>query len=158
MEDTTLRKAIVTLLTGAEAHVDVRRGLDGLRPEHRHRRPAGFDRSVWEQLEHMRLAQEDILRYTLDASWQSPKWPEGYWPAEGTALTEAAWKRTVDGFFADLDDVVQLVMDPKRDLTAEIPHGEGRTYLRQALLVADHNAYHGGQIVAIRKALGDWSS
>jgi uncharacterized damage-inducible protein DinB len=156
MEDTTLRKALATLLTGDEAHVSVRKGIDGLHPENRHRTPAGFDHSVWEQLEHMRLAQQDILRYTLDATWQSPKWPEGYWPKPGTELTDVAWQLTVDGFFADLDGVVQLAMDPKRDLTAPIPHGEGRTYLRQVLLVADHNAYHGGQLLAIRKALGDW--
>jgi hypothetical protein len=111
---------------------------------------------VYEELEHMRLAQEDILRYSLDASWRSPKWPEGYWPKPGEAATDASWKRALDGFQRDLEEVCDLARDTSRDLTAEIPHGEGRTYLRQVLLIADHNAYHTAHIVAVRKLLGDW--
>jgi uncharacterized damage-inducible protein DinB len=121
-------------------------------------RPASGLHSVWEELEHMRLAQEDILRYTLDASWTSPDFPEGYWPKETDELTEEKWSASVAAFFADLEETIKMVEDSKLDLTAEVPHGEGRTYLRQVLLIADHNAYHLGQIVQTRKALGDWGT
>lgn len=104
----------------------------------------------------MRLAQEDILRYALDASWTSPPFPEGYWPKAAEELTEEKWAASVAAFFADLEEVIKLAQDPNVDLTAVFPHGEGHTYIRQILLVADHNAYHLGQIVLTRKALGDW--
>ena len=105
----------------------------------------------------MRLAQEDILRYTLDASWTSPPFPEGYWPKAAETVTEEMWAASVAAFFADLEETIKLTQDSSVDLTAEIPHGEGRhTYLREILLIADHNAYHLGQRVQTRKALGDW--
>jgi hypothetical protein len=112
--------------------------------------------SVYEELEHMRIAQEDILRYSLDPSWRSPEFPKGYWPDPGVEVTEERWTRAVEGWKAGLAEVCALAEDASRDVTAEIPHGEGRTYLRQVLLVADHNAYHTAQVVAIRKLLGDW--
>jgi hypothetical protein len=112
--------------------------------------------SVWELLEHMRLAQEDIVEYTLDPGWVSPPFPEGYWPDTSKRVSVKAWDESVSGFLTGLRKVIKLVRNPRIDLTAKIPHGEGRTYLRQALLVADHNAYHLGQIVDVRKALGDW--
>ena len=104
----------------------------------------------------MRIAQEDILRYALDPDWRSPEFPDGYWPRADGAVTDAVWKESLERFRADLVEVCALAQDPTRDLTAPIPHGEGRTYLRQVLLVADHNAYHTAQIVTIRKLLGDW--
>jgi hypothetical protein len=103
----------------------------------------------------MRIAQEDILRYTLDARWKSPTWPSGYWP-KATKPTEAGWRKSIEGFRRDLESVVALVRDPGVDLTAPIPHGEGHTTLREALLVADHNAHHLGQIVQARRLLGAW--
>jgi hypothetical protein len=111
-------------------------------------------------LEHMRIAQEDILRYTLDAAWQSPEWPGGYWPPPAPAdrITDEMWEASVKAFFSDLEEVIKLVSDPDIDLTASIPHGDGKTYLREVLLVADHNAYHLGQIVQTRKLLGDWKA
>jgi uncharacterized damage-inducible protein DinB len=156
MNDSTLRQNLIELLRGGHAHVTLEQALDGLDPKLRNARPANSPHSVWENLEHMRLAQEDILRYTIDASWVSPDFPEGYWPKETGKLTEEAWATSVSAFLADLGAVVKLVEDRNLDLTAEIPHGEGRTYLRQILLVADHNAYHLGQIVQIRKALDAW--
>lgn len=155
MNDSALRQNLVELLRGGHAHVTAEQTLDSLNPALRNARPADGMHSVWEELEHMRLAQEDILRYTLDASWVSPDFPEGYWPKETGELTEEAWAASVAAFFADLEAVIRLVEDRSLDLTAEIPHGEGRTYLREILLVADHNAYHLGQIVQTRKALGD---
>lgn len=156
MSDSVLRYNLVELLQGGQAHVTPKKVLAGLKPELRHVRPADESHSVWEELEHIRLAQEDILRYTLDASWESPPWPAGYWPESTEELTEEKWSATVSGFSADLEEVINLVKDPQIDLTAQIPHDEGRTYLREVLLVADHNAYHFGKIVLVRKLLGNW--
>jgi uncharacterized damage-inducible protein DinB len=157
MNDATLRQNLVELLRGGHAHVTPESALDGLDPALRHARPADGLHSIWEELEHLRIAQEDILRYTLDAAWVSPAFPEGYWPKATEPLTEEAWEASVAAFFADLEAVIKLVEDQRLDLTSEIAHGEGRTYLREILLVADHNAYHLGQIVQIRKMLGDWA-
>lgn len=156
MTDSGLRKALVEVLNGENAHVTARRALDGVKPRLRNVRPPGAPHSIWEMLEHLRIAQEDILRYTLDASWVSPAFPDHYWPAPTPRLTEKAWSSSVSQFFADLEEVIKLAGNTRIDLTAKIPHGEGRTYLRQVLLVADHNAYHLGQIVQVRKLLGDW--
>jgi uncharacterized damage-inducible protein DinB len=152
-----LGKALAELLLEGHAHVTVEKAVRGLDPALRGRRPSPRLHSVWEELEHMRLAQEDILRYTLDASWQSPPWPEGYWPKPGPP-DDKTWARSLRRFKADRKALAALAQDPARNLTAKIPHGEGRTYLRQILLVADHNAYHLGQIVAARKLLGAWRS
>lgn len=156
MNDTVLRKSLVELLRGGQAHTPAEVALAGVTPERRHMRPEGKLHSVWEELEHLRIAQEDILRYTLDSSWVSPEWPGSYWPPVNERPTAERWTASLSAFFADLEAIIRLVEDEGRDLTAAIPHGEGRTYLRQVLLIADHNAYHLGQIVQIRKLLGDW--
>jgi DinB family protein len=150
-----LRTALAELLTGGHAHAAPKDVLSGVSAKLRGKRPKGLH-SVWEELEHLRRAQEDILRYTLDPSWTSPPFPAGYWPRHRERVSDEAWNASVSGFLADLEEVVALARDGSRGLTDEIPHGEGRTYLRQVLLVADHNAYHLGQIVAVRKLLGDW--
>ena len=156
MKDSRLRRELLALLGGAQAHVTPGRVFAGLAPALRDARPAPGGHSVWQLLEHMRIAQEDILRYTLDPAWESPEWPREYWPADGDRPTPARWGRSLAAFFSDLEEVKALVRDPARDLTARIPHGEGRTYLREALLVADHNAFHLGQVVLTRKLLGAW--
>ncbi len=156
MDDQTLRRNLLELLNGGIAYAPLKSALARLAPRNRHARPAGVAHSVWEELEHMRIAQEDILRYTLDSKWKSPKWPDGYWPDPGKKGGAAAWSSTVRRFFADLKELKSLVRNRKIDLTARIPHGEGRTYLREVLLAADHNAYHTGQIIIIRRLLGDW--
>jgi hypothetical protein len=153
MNDAVVRRQLVELLTGGHAHLTVEAALRGLAPKLRGRRPARGTHSIYEELEHMRRAQEDILRYTLDPAWRSPPFPEGYWPTRA-APTGAEWTACRKAFRADLAEVVALARDPRRDLGARLPHGEGRTYLRQILLVADHNAYHLGQIVQTRKLLG----
>ena len=155
MNDSRLRRDLVELLEGRGAHVDVHTVFADLAPEHRTARPIEDGHTIWEILEHLRIAQEDILRYTLDAGWKSPSWPEGYWP-EVEAPTEEQWAASLAAFKKDLDEVVALAKDPSTDLTAEIPHGEGRSYLREVLLVADHNAYHAGQVVEVRRLLGAW--
>lgn len=157
MSDSVLRESLVELLRGGHAYVKAEKALAAVKPELRNARTAEGLHSVWEELGHIRIAQEDILRYTLDPSWKSPKWPDGYWPAATKTVTDEAWSASVEGFLADREKVIALVEDSSVDLTSRIPHGEGRTYLRQVLLIADHNAYHLGQIVQTRKALGDWA-
>ena len=155
--DTVFREHLVALLKKGQAHVSLGGAVRDLAPELRGRRPtAPGTHSIWEELEHMRLAQEDILRYTLDPAWRSPLFPDGYWPTAESQPSEAEWDAALAGFRHDLEEVCALARDPERDLTSPIPHGEGRTYLRQILLVADHNAYHLGQIVLTRKLLGAW--
>lgn len=148
-----LRQHLVNLLTKAEAHMDVQGALDEFPVELRGRKPKGAPHTPWQLLEHMRIAQWDILELSLNAKHVSPKWPEGYWPQTEAPPDEKAWTKSVKQFLADLDRVCQMVSDAKLDLFAKIPHGEGQTYLREALLVADHNAYHVGQLVMVRRIL-----
>jgi DinB superfamily len=151
-----MRNNLVELLEGGHAHVTFDRALKRLKPSERNVRPDKDTHSVWELLEHLRLAQEDIYRYTIDPEWKSPKWPEGYWPDPKVNPTEKMWDASIKGFKSDLKGLIDLVKDEKLDIASEIPHGEGRTYLREILLTADHNAYHIGQIVQTRKSLKNW--
>jgi hypothetical protein len=154
--ETLLRKQLVTLLTGAEAHADFEAAIKNLPEELRGKRPKGAEHSAWELLEHLRIAQWDILEYAINPKHESPKWPEGYWPALPTPADAKEWDKSVRNFRKDLKRLCNLVSDKSTDLYAKIPHGEGQTILRQALLTADHNAYHVGQIVLVRKLLGAW--
>lgn len=156
MNDSALRENLVELLGGGHAHASAEQALKNVNPQLRGRSFAPDVHSIWEELEHMRTAQEDILRYTLDPSWKSPDWPAGYWPAQVDTVTDEMWNASVSGFFSGLEELIKLAKDESIDLTAKIPHGEWRTYLREILLAADHNAYHLGQIVQARKMLGDW--
>jgi len=156
MNNKNFRKNLVELLRGGSAHVSIEKALDDINPEIRNFRGTPNIHSIYEELEHMRLAQEDILRYTQNESWKSPEWPDGYWPDDNDSMNDDMWENTFTRFFSDLDALIDLVNDESLDLTQEIPHGEGKTYLREILLVADHNAYHIGKIVDIRKILGDW--
>ena len=136
--------------------MDIRSALKDFPPELRGRKPAGAPHTPWQLLEHMRIAQWDILQFSLKAKHVSPKWPEGYWPETDAPPDATAWDNSVRQFLADLEGVCEMVNDAERDLFAEIPHGAGQTYLREALLVADHNAYHIGQLVTVRRQLGAW--
>jgi hypothetical protein len=149
----SLREHLVNLLTKAEAHVDPQTELKDFPRSLRGRKPKGAPHTPWQLLEHMRIAQWDILRFSLDSKHVSPKFPEGYWPKDDGPSSDDAWELSVRQFLADLDEVCSLVRNKKRDLFASIPHGDGQTLLREALLVADHNAYHLGQLVMLRRTL-----
>jgi hypothetical protein len=156
MDEKKLRQQVVDLVRGGGAHLTWDEALEGLRPASRAKAARPGLHSVWQLVEHVRIAQEDILRYALDPDWKSPKWPDGYWPAVNEP-TPREWKGSLASFQRDLEAVVAMVLDPAIDLTAAIPHGQGgHTYLREALLVADHNAYHLAQIVDTRRLLGEW--
>lgn len=148
-----LRHHLVNVLTKAEAHVDLESELKDFPRELRGRKPPGAPHTPWQLLEHIRIAQWDILEFSRDAKHKSPKWPEGYWPQNQAPPDDKAWGKSVKTVLEDLQAVVDLVGDSRRDLFANIPHGDGQTLLREALLVADHNAYHLGQIVMLRRIL-----
>jgi DinB superfamily len=154
--DASLRKHLVDLLTGSNAHADFEAAIKGLPADLRGKRPKGGDHSAWELLEHLRIAQWDILEFSRDAEHKSPDWPSGYWPAAPAPPDEKAWEKSVRAFRKDLKSFCALISDPKADLYANIPHGDGQTLLREALLIADHNAYHVGQMVVVRQLLGAW--
>ena len=154
--DAALRDHMVKLLTLAEAHATFDDAVKGLPEELQGKVPKGAEHSPWQLLEHLRLAQWDILEFSRNAKHESPKWPEGYWPKEKAPADEKAWDKSVHAFKRDLKEMVELVRDEKSDLFARIPHGDGQTILREALLLADHNAYHVGQLVLVRRLLGAW--
>jgi hypothetical protein len=154
--DKALRDHLVALLKGGNAHVSIDAALKGLPVALRGKRPKGAEHSAWEILEHMRIAQWDILKFSRDAKHVSPKWPEGYWPAKPAPASDKVWSKSIRDFRADLESTCKLVADPSTDLYAKIPHGDGQTILREALLVADHNSYHLGELVLVRRLLGAW--
>jgi hypothetical protein len=151
--DAALREHLLYLLRGGGAHVHFGEVVKDFPVELINRKVAGVPYTPWQVLEHMRLAQWDILEFSRDAAHVSPAWPEGYWADENFEADEDAWRKTVEAFRADLEAVCALVEDPANDLHARISHGEGQTILREALLVADHNAYHLGVLVVLKRAL-----
>jgi hypothetical protein len=151
-----LRAHVLDLLGGGHAHLSFDRAVSGLPAELRGKRPSGLPHTPWRLLEHMRIAQWDILRFSIDPGHVSPEFPRGYWPEGDAPPDGAAWDRSAAAFRADLKAMMELVDDPATDLFAPIAGGQGQTVLREALLVADHNAYHLGQLVTVRRLLGAW--
>jgi len=150
------RAQLVRMLDWEEAHVGFDKALDGIPAAKRAVRPAGFEHSVWDLLEHMRIAQQDILDFCVNASYEHRlKWPADYWPKK-TAPDAAAWKKSLAAFGRDREAMKQLARDTT-DLLSPVPTGKpNQTYLRAILMLADHNAYHLGQLIAVRRALGIW--
>ncbi len=153
--DVSLRRHVVDLLTSGSAHVDFEGAVKGLPPAHRGNRPKGAAHSPWEVVEHMRIALWDILEFSTNAKHVSPPWPAGYWPKTQAPPNSKAWDKSVRAFRSDLREMCALVKRAP-DLCAPIPHGTGQTVLREALLVADHNAYHLGELLILRRLLGAW--
>ena len=154
MKNSPLQQHLLNLLSGKGAHLDFEEAIRGVAPELRGKKIKGAPHTIWQLLEHMRIAQWDILEFSRNAKHVSPKWPEGYWPDSAAPPSDAAWKKSVAAFRGDLEAMKQLVAGAdERQLYAHIPHGDGQTLLREALLVGDHNAYHLGQLVFLRKML-----
>ena len=156
-KDSALRQQLIELLKGGHAHTNFHDAVADFPAEARGKRPKGAPHSPWEELEHMRIALWDILEFSRDPDHKSPKWPEGYWPESPEPPDTKAWDRSVNGFCQDLQSLCALVADEATDLYARIPQGTGQTVLREALLAADHNAYHLGQLVLLRRMLGAWT-
>jgi hypothetical protein len=152
-----LREHVLYLLRGGGGHLDFDKAVAGLPVELRGARPDKVPHTPWRLLEHMRIAQWDILEFCRNPKHVSPNFPDGYWPKGDAPPQPAAWDGSVKAFRTDLKLMQDLVADPATDLFAKIPHGDGQTILREALLVADHNAYHLGQLVVVRRLLGAWA-
>ena len=155
-DDSALREAMLTLLQGGRAHVSFEKAVADLPEDLRRKKPRGAPYTAWQQLEHMRICQWDILEYIRNPQHVSPEWPAGYWP-KAAPPTQSAWARSVKAFRADRRALEDLAADPSTDLLARVPHDpQGPTIVHELLLVADHNAYHLGQVVVLRRLLGAW--
>ena len=155
-QDKALRQHLLYLLKGGGAHVKFDEIVSGIPARLQGQKPPGMPHTPWMLLEHMRLAQWDILQFSRTAQHVSPDFPAGYWPRTEAPPGSAAWNRSIRNFRKDLKAMQALVANPRTDLFARIPWGDGQTILREALLVADHNAYHLGQLVDVRRLLGAW--
>lgn len=151
-----LREQLAMLLDWTEAHAGFDRAVAAMPPALQGAVPPGFEHSAWQILEHLRIAQEDIYDFSVNPRYAAMTWPDDYWPASPQPPDAQAWERSVAAYRADRRKMQALARDPAVDLLARIPHGTGQTCLREILLVADHGAYHVGQLVALRKALGCW--
>jgi hypothetical protein len=154
--DAALRQHLLDLLTGSNAHANFDAAVKDLPAALRGQRPQGAEQSAWELVEHLRIAQEDILDFSRNPKYKERPFPSGYWPASAAPPDDKAWEKSVRAFRKDLKSFCALVSDPKIDLYTKIPHGSGQTLLREALLIADHNAYHVGQLILVRRLLGAW--
>ena len=149
-----IRKQLVELLRSGYAHVGFEQVVRAFPPERRGSRPPGAPHTAWQLLEHMRIAQWDILEFSRDSKHQSPKWPDGYWPKPDAPPDDRAWNHSIDQFEADLKAFEALIKDKARDLFEPFPHGDGQNLLREALTLADHNSYHLGQLAFLLKQFG----
>jgi hypothetical protein len=152
--DQSLRDHLRELLTTSHAHIDFDDAIDHFPADLRGARHPAVAHTPWQLVEHLRIVLWDILQFSKDPGHVSPSFPDGYWPEGDAPPDSEAWDRSVAAFRADLQAMIALVEDPAVDLIAPIPHGDGQTILREALLVADHNSYHLGQLMVIRKLLG----
>ena len=154
--DKLLRDHLRKLLDWSDAHVGFDRAVKGIPTRLRGVVPSGLEHSAWQLVEHMRLAQADILEFCVNPKYREKKFPDDYWPRNPAPKDAATWTAAVAAFRRDVSAMARLASDRAIDLFATIPHGSGQTYLREILLVADHNAYHVGQLIAVRRALGIW--
>jgi hypothetical protein len=145
---------LTKLLLGGTAHLSLQDALNGLQPRLRGVKPNNMPYSIWQLVEHIRIAQWDMFQFCKDADHKSPKWPDEYWPQESAPEDESAWNGSLSQINSDLDEFIELM--EHSDIYQKFPHGSGQSILREALQIADHNAYHIGEIIAIRRFLGDW--
>lgn len=150
----TVIREVTRLLLGGNAHITLQDALKGLKPELRGVKPAHVPYSIWQLVEHIRISQWDMLQFSKDASHTELKWPDDYWPDEAEPASEDAWRGSLRQINDDLDAFIELM--EHADIYQSLPHGQGQSILREALQIADHNAYHIGEILAVRRMLGDW--
>jgi hypothetical protein len=156
INDRALRDQLVEFLTGGSAHVDLATAIDDFPEKLYGRKPEGAPHTPWQLLEHLRFTLNDLLVFSTDPNYVAPKWPEGYWPSTEAPASKEDWRKSVKALKADLAEFEKLVQNPETNLYANIPWGEGQTVLREVLLAIDHNSYHLGQLVTLRKELGAW--
>jgi hypothetical protein len=154
--DKIIREQLLALLRGGNAHLGFDDAVANFPPEHIHTKPPNVSYTPWHLLEHIRIAQGDILEFVRNPDHVSPSWPEGYWPAPDEQADQARWQQTINEFRADLKAIENLVTDPNTDFFSPIPHAPGYTIFREILLVADHNAYHIGEFAILRQVMDTW--
>ena len=150
-----LRDQLLKLLDFKEAHADFDTAVEGVPPEARGRVPAGAAHSLWQILEHLRIAQNDIWDFSVNAGYRDKKWPDDYWPTNPEPPRAAAWDESIAAYRRDREAMMQVVKD-QRDMFATIPHGTGQTYLREVLLISHHASYHIAEFITLRRLLGAW--
>jgi DinB superfamily len=150
------RSIVASSLDWEQAHASFDAAIKGLPPSLRGRRPARYPHSAWELLEHIRLAQADLIAFMTDAKYTAPQWPDDYWPPSAAPSTPAAWSKSVKAIHADCRRLQRFTKRSSRDLTKRIPWGSGQTYLRTILVALDHTSYHVGQLITVRILLGAW--
>jgi uncharacterized damage-inducible protein DinB len=151
-----MRKQLARALDWGEAHADFDKAVDGFPLALRGRRVRGLPYSAWQILEHLRIAQEDLLDFATNPRYQEKAWPADYWPNDPKPPNARAWNMSIAAFRKDRAELARLATNPKIRLTTRIPHGTGQTYLREILLAIDHNAYHVGELIVLRRLLGAW--
>ncbi len=158
-EDKALRTQLTALLKGGQAHADIRSALADFPLELAGEKPHGLPYSAWQLLEHMRFTLHDLLEFSTNSEYEEPNWPDDYWPKQAALPDVDAWKKSVRGLEADLDAFVALVEDVRSNLYDTIPWGKNNeTLLREVLLAADHNSYHIGELIVLRRLLGVWKN
>lgn len=153
-KENALREQLVYLLDGGGAHISFASAVKGFPIDHIGQRIPKLDHTAWQLVDHLRIAQWDILEFIKNPEHVSPDYPHGYWSKDLAPAAEEAWDQAIADFSNDLEEIKSLVTDPENDLFLPFPHGSGQTLLREALLVADHNSYHIGQLVDLRMLLG----
>jgi uncharacterized damage-inducible protein DinB len=147
---------LIKLLEGGGAHATLKDALADVPTDIRGQKPYGLPYSIWQLAEHIRIAQWDMLEFSKDGSHQSPKWPDDYWPKESAPANDEAWHKTIEQINTDCEEFITLLKSG--DIYKTIPHGDGQSILREALQIADHNAYHTAEIIVLRRLLGAWKS
>lgn len=155
-QDSIVRKQLLALLHGGNAHMDFQAAVADFPLDRINEVPPNVPYSPWQLLEHIRIAQWDILEFIRDANHKSPEWPLGYWPNPGSTADDKMWTETIEAIESDLQDLIALLDDPQTDLYSDLTHAEGYTILREILLVADHNAYHIGEFTILRQVMETW--
>ena len=155
--DNVLREQLVNLLLKRQAHMLFEDAVANFPDQHINTRPPGLDYSFWHLLEHLRICQQDILDYIRNPQYKELNFPDDLWPAKDAETDLAGWRRTIEQFLADRQALTAIIQDPQTNLYAQIPHGwEGHNILREILVVADHNAYHLGELGILRQVMGLW--
>jgi uncharacterized damage-inducible protein DinB len=157
MNEKALRAQLVKLLGSGDAHVSFERAAKGIPAALRGVVPLGGEHSAWQLVEHLRIAQADILEFCISRTYREKKWPQDYWPKTAAPRDAKAWTQSLAAIRRDRKVLQKIAANPKIDLLAAVPKGSGQTYLREILLVADHDAYHIGQLISLRRQLGIWN-
>ena len=152
-QNQVIKKQLLFLLRGGNAHIPIKRAVTNFPADQINEKLPNISYTSWQLLEHMRICQDDIIQFIKDPEYKSPEWPEGFWPDKNEMADKTKWNKTVDGFFAGLDEMEKFIKDDNIDLYAPLPHAEQYTIFREVLVLADHNAYHLGQLMMFRKML-----